>query len=457
MPLADEALAPQGPRCHAFRGPLLHFLADPGPADSNPSAGAASAPEALGDAVGYFSDGLLMVEDGRVLAAGVAADLLHRLDEGWTLTEYPDKLILPGFVDTHIHYPQTDMIAAPGEQLLQWLERYTFPVEGRFADAAHAAEVAEEFLDELLRNGTTTALVLATVHRQSVDAFFAAAAARGLRMLAGKVLMDRNAPDFLTDTAASGYADSRALIERWHGVDRLGYAITPRFAATSTEAQLTQTGRLAGEYPEVHVHTHLAENLDEVAWVAKLFPWSRGYLDVYDRFGLLRERAVYAHCLHLDADDRRRMAESGAAMAFCPTSNLFLGSGLFDLAAADASGVRVGLATDVGAGTSFGLLQTLGDAYKVLQLQGQSLSPLRAFYLATLGGARALYLDRHIGNFEPGKEADFVVLDPAATPLMARRMQCIGDLAEELFLLMTLGDDRSVAATYAQGELVHRR
>jgi len=299
--------------------------------------------------------------------------------------------------------------------------------------------------------------VLATVHPQSVDAFFRAAAARRLRMIAGKVLMDRNAPDYLVDTPASGYADSRALIERWHGVGRLDYAITPRFAPTSTEAQLAQAGKLAAEYPGTYVHTHVAENRHEVAWVAELFPWSRSYLDVYDRFGLLRERAVYAHCLHLDADDRRRMADSGAAMAFCPTSNLFLGSGLFDLAAADAAGVRVGLATDIGAGTSFGLPQTLGDAYKVLQLNGQSLSPLRAFYLATLGGARALYLDERIGNFSAGKDADFVVLDPAATPLLARRMHGVQYLAEQLFALMTLGDDRAVAATHVLGEPLHRR
>lgn len=442
------ASAANAPRRRAFRGRLLHFLADPG---------AAATVDAAPDAVAYVADGLLLVENGLVSAAGAARELESRLDSRWELTTYPDKLIVPGFVDCHVHYPQTDMIAAHGEHLLQWLERYTFPVEARFADPVHAEEVAEVFLDELLRNGTTTALVLATVHPRSVDAFFRAAMARRLRMVAGKVLMDRNAPDFLVDTAASGYADSRALIERWHGVGRLDYAITPRFAPTSTEAQLAQAGKLAAEYPGTYVHTHVAENRNEVAWVAELFPWSRGYLDVYDRFGLLRERAVYAHCLYLDADDRRRIADSGAAMAFCPTSNLFLGSGLFDLAAADVSGVRVGLATDVGAGTSFGLLQTLGDAYKVLQLKGQSLPPLRAFYLATLGGARALALDERIGNFSAGKEADFVVLDPAATPLMARRMQSVQSLPDELFVLMTLGDDRAVAATYVLGEPVHRR
>ena len=428
----------------AFRTPLLHFLSDPGPSLSPAAAE-------------YFEDGLLLVENGHVERVGPAAELLGQLGEDWLLTEHPGKLIVPGFIDTHIHYPQTDMIASYGEQLLEWLNQYTFPTEGRFADPAHAADVANFFLEELLRNGTTTALVLGSVHPQSIDAFFAAASARNLRMLAGKVLMDRHAPDSLLDTPELAYHDSKALIERWHGQGRQLYAITPRFAPTSTEAQLEAAGRLAREYPDTYVHTHVAENQSEVAWVAELFPWSRSYLDVYDRHGLLRERAVYAHCLHLNERDRQRMAESGAVMAFCPTSNLFLGSGLFDLEAADEAGVRVGLATDVGAGTSFSLLQTLNEAYKVLQLKGQKLSPYRAFYLATLGSARALYLDHRLGNFEPGKEADFVVLDPAATPLMARRLAKVENLLERLFVLMTLGDDRAVAATYIMGREAHRR
>lgn len=435
---------PPAARKRAFRASLLHFLGDP-----------EAAPEPM--AAEYFADALLLVEDGRVRQAGPAEELLETLGEDWLVTEYPDKLIVPGFIDTHIHYPQTDMIASYGEQLLEWLNEYTFPTEGRFVDTEHAAEVAEFFLDELVRNGTTTALVLGTVHPRSVDAFFHASEARNLRMVAGKVLMDRHAPEFLQDTAESAYTDSKALIERWHGQGRLLYAITPRFAPTSTDAQLEQAGRLAQEHPDTFVHTHVAENRDEVAWVAELFPWSRSYLDVYDRYGLLRERAVYAHCLHLDEEDRLRMADSGAAMAFCPTSNLFLGSGLFDLEAADGADVRVGLATDVGAGTSFSMLQTLNEAYKVLQMNGQKLSPYRAFYLATLGSARALYLDDRVGNFEPGKEADFLVLDPAATPLMARRMERAEDLAERLFVLMMLGDDRSVAATYVMGALAQER
>lgn len=428
----------------AFRASLLHFLGDP-----------EAAPEPM--AAVYIDDALLLVEDGRVRQVGPAPELLQNLGEDWLVTAYPNKLIVPGFIDTHIHYPQTDMIASYGEQLLEWLDQYTFPTEGRFVDAEHAAEVAEFFLDELVRNGTTTALVLGTVHPQSVDAFFHASEARNLRMVAGKVLMDRHAPEFLRDTAESAYSQSKALIERWHGRGRQHYAITPRFAPTSTDAQLEQAGRLAREHPDTFVHTHVAENRDEVAWVAELFPWSRSYLDVYDRYGLLRERAVYAHCLHLDAEDRQRMADSGAAMAFCPTSNLFLGSGLFDLEAATDAEARVGLATDVGAGTSFSMLQTLNEAYKVLQMNGQKLTPFRAFYLATLGSARALYLDDRVGNFEPGKEADFMVLDLAATPLMARRMARARGLAEQLFVLMMLGDDRSVAATYVMGALAHER
>ncbi len=426
-----------------FRGSIAHCLSDPGA-------------DVSGGGVEYFEDGLLIVEGGRVERVGDAEPLLRHLPSELPLTDYSGQLIVPGFVDTHVHYPQTDMIASYGEQLLEWLTKYTFPTEQRFQDADHARGVADFFLDELLRNGTTTALVLGTVHPQSADAFFQAADARNMRMLAGKVLMDRHAPDFLRDSPAAAYRESKNLIERWHGRGRQSYALTPRFAPTSTEAQLEQVGRLAGEHPDTYVHTHVAENRQEVAWVAKLFPWSRSYLDVYDRYGLLRERAVLAHCLHLDDRDRRRMADTGAAMAFCPTSNLFLGSGLFDLAAADDAGLRVGLATDVGAGTSFSLLQTLNEAYKVLQLRDQKLSPFRGLYLATLGGARALYLDDRIGNFLPGKEADFVVLSPSCTPLMCRRMAHVQDLMQRLFVYMMLADDRAVSATYIMGCLAHR-
>ena len=420
----------------AVRGMLLHCLREPVPGSEQ-------------DAVEYFSDGLLVVRDGRVEQAGHAETLLATLAADVEVRDYTGKLIVPGFIDVHTHYPQTDIIAAYGEQLLEWLERYVFPAERRFADAAHAREVADFFIDELLRNGTTTALVLCSVHAESVDALFQAARTKNMRIIAGKKLMDRNCPEFVRDTPESGYRESKELIERWHGRDRSLYAITPRFAPCSSEAQLERAGELAQEYPDVFVHTHLAENKSEVAWVADLFPWSRSYLDVYDRYGLLRERAVFAHCIHLNAEDRARMAESGAAIAFCPTSNLFLGSGLFDLEA--ARGIRVGLATDVGAGTSFNMLRTMSEAYKVVQLGDQNLTPYQALYLATLGAARALYVDDEIGNFAPGKEADFVVLDLDATPLMARRMQYAEDISEKLFALIMLGDDRSVVATYVMG------
>jgi len=426
------------PSLRAYRGSIVHALRDPGSGDDG--------------AIEYFDDGLLVVDSGRVREVGPAGDLLARLPAATLVTDHRGGLIMPGFIDTHVHYPQVDVIASHGTQLLDWLERYTFPAESRFGDAGVAREAASFFLDELMRNGTTTALVFASVHPQSVDAVFEAARSRGMRLIAGKVLMDRNCPASLRDTAQSGYRESRTLIEKWHGVDRLAYAITPRFAITSSDEQLAAAGRLASEFPDAYVQTHLAENTDEVARVRELFPDRRSYLDVYEHFGLLRERAVYAHCIHLDDRDRGRMGDGGAAAAFCPTSNLFLGSGLFDLAAADAHGIRTGIGTDVGGGTTFSIPRTSMEAYKVLQLQGQVLDPLRAFYLSTLGGARALYLDDRIGNFEPGKEADFVVMDPHATPLLARRMSCAHGISEKLFALAMLGDDRSVQAVYLRGE-----
>jgi guanine deaminase len=424
----------------AFRGTLLHFTDDPG--------------NSLAPPPGYVEDGLLVVEDGKVKAAGPARELLPSMPVGTTVTDCTGQLILPGFIDTHIHYVQTDVIAAYASQLLDWLEDHTFPAERRFDDPAHAGEVARFFLDELMRNGTTTALVFGSVHAASVDAFFEEAARRNLRMVAGKSLMDRNCPDFLRDTAESGYRDSSALIEKWDGSGRLHYAITPRFAATSTPEQLAAAGRLARERPDTFIQSHVAENVKEVEWVRSLFPEARSYLDVYDRYGLLRDRAVYAHCIHLDDADRRRMAQTGAIAAACPTSNLFLGSGLFDFAEALATGMRVALATDVGGGTSFSMLRTMGEAYKVAQMRGYRMTPWRAFYLATLAGAQALKLDDRIGSFAPGREADFIVLRTDATPLLERRTKAAKTPADKLFALMTLGDDRCVAATYILGERV---
>ena len=429
----------------AFRASILHCLADPGGAtDHNKSS-----------AVEYIDDGLLIVENGHVHETGAAEALLPGLSEDVEVVEYRDKLIIPGMIDCHVHFPQIDIIASYGEQLLDWLNRYAYPVEQKFADAAHAAEVADFFVDELLRNGTTTALVFATVHPQSVDAIFDRALKQNMRLLAGKVLMDKNCPEELRDDAQSGYTDSLALINKWHGKGRLSYAITPRFAVTSSEGQLAEAGRLASEHPDVYVHTHLAENKDEVELIAKQFSWSRSYLDVYEHFGLVRERSVFAHCLHLDDQDHKSMADHGGAIAFCPSSNMFLGSGLFDLRSANDKGIRVGLGTDVGGGTSLSVLRTASEAYKVLHLQGQALPPFNALYLATLGAARALYLEDKIGNFERGKEADFVVLDSKATSITSRRLSRSDDVAEKLFALIMLGDDRSVVATYLMGELAH--
>lgn len=405
----------------------------------------------------HLQDGLVLVENGCIVAVGEASRLLRELPADARLDDWRGRLILPGFIDAHVHYPQTDIIASYGEQLLTWLERYTFPMEGRFADPQVARETADFFLGELLRNGTTGAAVFATVHPESVDAIFAAAAARHMRLAAGKVLMDRNCPEYLRDTAQSGYDDSLELIRRWHGRGRLSYAVTPRFAPTSSEAQLEAAGALYRGHRGVLMQTHVAENRDEVAWVKQLFPAARSYLDVYDGYGLLGPRAVYAHGIWLDDADRARLAEAGAAIAFCPTSNLFIGSGLFSCARARAAGTPVALATDVGGGTSFSMLRTMHEAYKVAQLAGESFSALDAFYLATLGGARALGSDAQVGSIVPGREADLVVLDPAATPLMARRDARAESIEERLFALMMLGDDRAVAATYVLGEAAWQR
>lgn len=422
----------------ALRASILHCLADPGDESSE-------------SAYEYFDDGLLLVDDGHVVAAGDAAHLLGDLTADAELVDYAGKLIVPGFIDCHVHFPQLDIIGSYGAQLLDWLNQYAFPAEAKFADLEYAREVAGVFIDELLANGTTTALVFGTVHAHSADAIFEAAETKGMRLVAGKVLMDSNCPAELRDDAETGYTESKALIERWHGKGRLGYAITPRFALTSSAEQLAAAGRLANEYPDVWVHTHLAENMDEVEEIAKLFPDSRSYLDVYKEHGLLRERSVFAHCLHMDDEDRANMSAHGGAAAFCPTSNLFLGSGLFDLPAIRAAGIRCGLGTDVGGGTSLSLLRTASEAYKVLHLQEHALPATRALYLATLGAAEALYLDDKIGNFASGKEADFVVLDFEGSNLTARRTAAAATIEEKLFALITLADDRNVAATYVNG------
>jgi len=424
----------------ALRASILHCLADPGE-ESNPSAWE------------HFADGLLVVDEGRITDVGPADALQKKLPTDLAITDYSGKLIVPGFIDCHVHYPQLDIIGSYGAQLLDWLNQYAYPAEAEFADPSYAREVANAFIDELLRNGTTTALVFGTVHAHSADVIFEAAQARDMRLIAGKVLMDSNCPEALRDTPESGYAESKALIERWHGRGRLGYAITPRFALTSSPEQLAAAGKLAAEYPDTWIHTHLAENMDEVEQIARQFPDSRSYLDVYDRFGLVRERAVFAHCLHMDEQDRSRMATLSAAAAFCPTSNLFLGSGLFDLPAMRKAGINCGLGTDVGGGTSLSMLRTASEAYKVLHLREHALPAMRALYLATLGAAETLDLDDKIGNFKKGKEADFAVLDFEGSRLTARRCAAASTIEEKLFALMTLADDRNVAATYVEGRL----
>lgn len=423
----------------AYRASILHSIADPKDVG-------------LENSYQYFDDGMIVVENGHISDIGDAQDVLARQPNGIEVNVFENKLITSGFIDTHIHYPQTGMIASYGEQLLDWLENYTFPEELRFKNPSYAKKVASLFLDELASNGTTTALVFGTVHKESVEVFFEEAEKRKLRMIAGKVLMDRNAPDYLTDTPESGYLDSKELIERWHNRGRLLYAVTPRFAPTSTDAQLETVGKLLKEYPDVFMHTHLSENKKEIEWVMELFPDRDNYLDVYDHFGMLHERSVFAHGIHLSDCECQRLSDTGSAISFCPTSNLFLGSGLFNLPKLEKFNINVGMGTDVGAGTSFSLLQTMSEAYKIMQLQQEKLHPLKSLFLATLGGARALRLDDKIGNLEIGKEADFVVLDLHATQLMRFRMNQATTLDEKLFVLMSLGDDRTVSQTYIYGE-----
>jgi guanine deaminase len=438
--------APNETSLTAIRGDLLYCVDDPARAGTE-------------RALVHVPDGLVVTRGGRIVAVGPAAERLGELPAGVEVAHYPGCLVVPGFVDAHVHYVQTAMIGAYGADLLDWLERSTFPAEAAFADPAHAGRIAAAFVAELLRNGTTSALVFCSTHPGSVDALFTAAARHDVRLIAGKTWMDRNAPEALLDSAQGAYDESRALIERWHGKGRALYAITPRFAPTSSPAQLDAAGALRRERPDVWVHSHVSETAREVEWVASLFPGRAGYLDVYDHHGLLGARTVLAHGVHLTEPELARCHATGTALAHCPTSNLFLGSGLFDLAAAcdPARPVRVGLGTDVGAGTSFSLLRTLDEAGKVARLNGGRLDPAFGFYLATLGGARALGLDDRVGTFAEGYEADVVVLDPRATPLLALRTERADALKDLLSALFTLGDDRVVRATWVAGRLAHER
>ncbi len=421
-----------------IRGRTLTFLREPeGPADNA--------------SFSYREDGAVLTRDGRIIACGEYDQVqalagAERIEDDWR-----PHLILPGFIDPHLHLPQMQVVGSWAANLLDWLNHYTFIEEQRFSDPVHCEGMATRFCDELIRNGTTTASVYCSVHAQSADAFFAECARRNLRMIAGKVMMDRNAPPALCDTAETGYYESSALIRRWHGKGRALYAITPRFALTSTPAQMEAARALAAEYPDCHIQTHLSENHGEIALAGELYPQAPDYAGIYEEYGLLGPKTLLGHCIHLSERERRALAESGSAAIFCPTSNLFLGSGLFNRQALMADGVRIGIATDIGGGTSYSMLKTLDEGYKVLQLQGQRLSPIESFHLMTLGNAEALSLADRIGTLEPGSEADLVVLDSRATPAMRIRMETVTSLAEELFILQTMGDDRAIAETYIAG------
>lgn len=398
----------------------------------------------------YLADGALAIEGGIIAWRGPRSDLPHTYAD-WPIHDHGQHLILPGFIDTHTHFPQMQIIGAYGAQLLEWLTTHTFPAEAAFADSAHSAAIADAFLSELTRHGVTTAAVYATSHPASANAFFSAAQARNMRMIAGKVMMDRGAPPELCDTPQRAYDESTALIAAWHGTDRLAYAITPRFAISSTPQQMEVAKALKTEHPSCYVQTHLSESTAEIAQTLALYPNARDYTDVYESYDLLGEKSLFGHCIHINARERSALKSSHSVAVFCPSSNLFLGSGLFDYAQILSEDIRVSLATDVGAGTDYGMLATAADAYKVCRLGGYSLTPLESFYTLTLGNARALNLADKIGTLDVGTEADIVILNSHATPSLSTRMQTVPSLIDELFVLQTLGDDRAIVQTYIAG------
>jgi guanine deaminase len=424
-----------------LRGRLLSFITEPESADDRAS-------------YRHEEDGGLLVRDGRIEAVGDFGQIAAGPGKGVEVADHRPHLIMPGFIDAHAHMPQMQVIASFGAELLDWLNNYTFPAETRFSDADHSRRIAGQFLDTLISHGTTTVAAYCTVHPESAEALFEAALLRDMRIVAGKVLMDRNAPDGLRDTPQSGYDDSKALIGRWHGKGRLSYAITPRFAITSTPAQLEMAGALASEFPDMHIQTHLSENHAEIALAGELFPERLDYTDIYDHYGLTGPKSLFGHCIHLSEREADVLADSGSVAVVCPTSNLFLGSGLFDYQRyrKRGKGLRIAAATDVGGGTNYSMLRTMDEGYKVVALQGEKLNPLASFWQITLGNAKALSFDRRIGALEPGHEADLVVLDAGATPAMRIRMETVETLAEELFLLQTMGDDRAIAETYVAGQ-----
>ena len=405
------------------------------------------------DAARHDSRGAVLIRDGRIADIG-PADTLRARHPQVPVSDHGTALISAGFIDAHVHFPQTAIIASWGKRLIDWLNTYTFHEESRFADPAYATTIANRYFDLALAHGTTTACSFATIHPASVDAYFTAAQSRGLRALTGKTCMDRNAPDTLRDTAQSAYDDSKALLARWHGVDRLSYVITPRFSPTSTPDQLAAMGALWAEHPDCLMQTHLSEQTDEIAWVQSLFPTARDYLDTYEAFGLLGPNGLYGHAIHLTDRERARLRDVDAALVHCPTSNCFIGSGLFDMAGLKSAGLRIGLATDTGGGSSFSMLRTMASAYEVAQLRGTALHPAQLWWLATQGSARALRLDHCIGNLAVGQEADLVVVNLASTPAIEQASARATSIWEALFPTIMMGDDRAIAATYVAGRRV---
>lgn len=427
-----------------LRGRVLSFVDEPRGADDHA-------------AYRYFEDGAVAIEGGKIVAAGDYDDALKLALHKAEVIDHRPNLIMPGFIDTHIHYPQMQVVGSYAKDLLEWLNTYTFAEEQRFADQEHAARIASAFFDALIRYGTTTAAVYCTVHPQSAEAFFTEAEARNLRMIAGKVMMDRNAPQELLDTPQSSYDDTKHLMEKWDGVGRLNVAITPRFALTSSPEQLEMCQDLARLFPNAYIQTHVNESLGEIAFAKELFPNLPDYVGIYEHYGLLGPKTLLGHCIHMQDREIEIMDETGSVAVFCPTSNLFIGSGLFDRQRLKEGNVRIAVATDIGGGTSYSMLRTLDEGYKVLQLRGQRLSPLESFYMMTLGNARALALEHTVGVLDAGADADIVVLDARAVPAMAVKMERVETLSEELFLLQTCGDDRVVAETYVAGKAAKAR
>ncbi len=433
-----------------IRGETLAFRADPFALEP----GAESSASIVHD-----TDGAVAISNGRIAAVGSARDILAA-HPAVPVEQWRNHIIMAGFVDAHAHYPQTEIIASYGAQLIEWLNKYTFPAELKFVDPAYARAAAEAYLDECLRNGTTSASVYATVHACAADVLFEAAAARNIAIASGKVMMDRNAPAGLTDTAQSSYDDSKRLLTKWHMKGRATYVVTPRFAPTSTPEQLEAAGTLWREHPDALMQTHISENLKEIDWVRSLFPAARDYLDVYEQAGLVGPGANFGHAIHLTPREIARLRETGSGISHCPTSNLFIGSGLFDMQGLRDTKDRpivTGLATDIGGGSSVSMFATMRAAYEIAQLRGYSLHPAKAYYLATMGSAALLRMSDRIGNLETGKFADLIVIDPRSTPLIAQRVRRANDISDVLFAQMILADDRAIAATYIAGKRLHTR